>query len=147
MTNVTPDLTKAPHGALFLWLSGSNDPVVPLSAGGYSGSMKAFREATQGVWCLSWHPATDDFRFEALSSVLRNNLVAFEGRHKAVLMVFGHHPDDMVTFTDAQGLEFHSLPAHQAFDGLGVLWRKGWTPAYFPVSLESAERWAWLLQS
>jgi hypothetical protein len=108
--------------------------------------MKAFREATLGVWCLSWHPATDDLRFEMLSSVLRNNLVAFEGRHKAVLMIVGHQSDDVITFTDAQGQELHSVPAMQACEGIRALQRLGWPPAYFPVSIESAERWAWLVQ-
>jgi hypothetical protein len=108
--------------------------------------MKAFREATLGVWCLSWHPATDDLRFEMLSSVLRNNLVAFEGRHKAVLMIVGHQPDEVITFTDAQGQELHSLRASEACKGMRELQDWGWAPIYFPVSFESAERWSWLVQ-
>lgn len=108
--------------------------------------MNPFREAVVGVWCLSWHPATDDVRFETLSSVLRNNLVAFEGQHKAILMIVGHQPDDVLTFTDAHGQEHHGISAALACKGFCELRRRDWAPAYYPVSIESAERWAWLVQ-
>ncbi len=108
--------------------------------------MRPFREAVVGVWCLSWHPATDDVCFEPLSSVLRNNLVAFEGQHKAVLMIVGHQLSDILTLTDAQGDELHGQDAGQACEGFRELQRRGWAPTYYPVSIESAERWAWLVQ-
>lgn len=108
--------------------------------------MSPFREAIAGVWCLSWHPGTDDVRFEALSSVLRNNLVAFEGHHKAILMIVGHERTDMMTLADAQGQELHGLDADKACEGFREFKRRGWLPAYYPASIESAERWAWLVQ-
>jgi hypothetical protein len=108
--------------------------------------MNPFREAVVGVWCISWHPATDDVRFETLSSVLRNNLVAFEGRHKAILMIVGQHHGDKLTLTDEQGAEHHGVDADKVCEGFRELRRRGWAPAYYPVSIESAERWAWLIQ-
>lgn len=103
-----------------------------------------FRDACIGVWCLSWHPATDDVRLETLSAVLRNNRVAWPGHHKAVLAVFGHIEGDMLALHDADSDEHHGLTPEQACRAFRLQRRMGLAPAFFPVTIESAERWRWL---
>jgi hypothetical protein len=104
-----------------------------------------FRDACIGVWCLSWHPATDDVRLETLSAVLRNNRVAWPGQHKAVLAVFGHLGGDMLALQDLDGAEHHGLTPEQACRTFRLQRHLGITPAFFPVTIESAERWHWLM--
>ena len=107
--------------------------------------MATFRDASIGVWCLSWHPATDDVRFEALATVLRYNRLAPPGEHKAVLMLAGHHPGDVMALHESILDEHHGLDAEQACRSYRLHRALGLAPAYFPVCIESAERWQWMM--
>lgn len=107
--------------------------------------MSTFREASIGVWCLSWHPWSDDVRFERLTSVLANNRVALQGQQKAVLMVLGHQQQDMMALTDDRQAEHHGVLAHHACSTFQLCRELGMVPAYFPVSFDSEERWRWLM--
>jgi hypothetical protein len=104
-----------------------------------------FRDACIGVWCLSWHPATDDVRLETLSAVVRNNRVAWPGQHKAVLAVFGHLPGDVIALHEPDSDEHHGLTPAQACSVFRLHRRMGLAPAFYPVAIESAERWHWLM--
>lgn len=109
--------------------------------------MDTFRDALIGVWCLSWHPATDDVRLESLSAVLRNNRVAWPGQHKAVLAVLGHLPGDMLALHDQDSGEHHGLSPEQACGTFVLQRHMGMAPAFYPVAIESAERWRWLTEA
>lgn len=107
--------------------------------------MVTFRDAHIGVWCLSWHPATDDVRLETLSAVLRNNRAAWPGHHKAVLAIFGHQGGDMLALQDEDSDEHHGLSPEQACATFRLQRQIGLAPAFYPVTIESAERWHWLM--
>ncbi len=107
--------------------------------------MTTFRDASIGVWCLSWHPGTDDVRFEPLSVVIRNNLVALEGQHKGVLMLVGHHDRDMLTLTETAQGDLHGAEVGDVCQSFRIAREQGWTPAWYPVGIESAERWEWMM--
>jgi hypothetical protein len=110
------------------------------------GCMNTFRDASVGVWCLSWHPWSDDVCFEPLSSVLANNKVAFHGQQKAVLAVLGHHPQDMMALTDEAQSEHHGLSVEATCASFRDCLRLGLMPTSFPVSVDSQERWRWLVE-
>jgi len=109
-------------------------------------SMNTFRDASVGVWCLSWHPWSDDVCFEPLSSVLANNKVAFHGQQKAVLAVMGHHPHDMMALADEAQSEHHGMRVEAACASFRDCYSLGLMPTSFPLSVESAERWRWLVE-
>jgi hypothetical protein len=108
--------------------------------------MSTFRNASLGVWCLSWHPWSDDVCFERLDSVLANNRVARHGQQKAVLAVLGHQPGDMMVLTDDGQNEHHGLSAQDATRTFQVCRQQGLLPTYFPISLDCVERWRWLIE-
>lgn len=107
--------------------------------------MGTFRDASIGVWCISWHPASDDVRLEPLVAVLRNNRVAQAGQHKALLAVLGHEDGDMLGLCDVQGLEHHGMSPTQACAAYRDCWQGGLLPAFYPLCIESRERWHWML--
>lgn len=107
--------------------------------------MDTFRDASIGVWCISWHPPSGDLVLERLRSVLRNNLLASEGQHKAVLLLLGHVEGDMLGLRDASASEHHGMTADEACRTYADCWRHGLTPGFFPVCIESPERWRWML--
>ncbi len=108
--------------------------------------MRTFRDAVQGVWCISWHPDSDDLRFESLASVLANNRVAFPGQHKGVLWVFGHDLADMMALVDDGGADHHGMRVSQACSLYRTFRAQGLTPQWFPMAAESDERWRWLVE-
>ena len=108
--------------------------------------MTTFRDASVGVWCLSWHPWSDDVCFEPLRGVLANNKVAFHGHQKAVLATLGHHPQDMMALTDEAQSEHHGLTVEDACATFRDCMQLGLVPTSFPVSVDSLERWRWLVE-
>jgi len=104
-----------------------------------------FRDALVGVWCLSWHPGSDDVCLEPLDAVVRNNLVSDASRRKAVLAVLGHADDDRLTLEDPMTGDLQGLDARAWSEHMRLARKLGWTPTWFPVGLESAERWHWLV--
>ena len=111
----------------------------------YSQTMSTFRDACVGVWCISWHPWSDDVRFESLHTVLANNRVALQGQQKAVLRIFGHQPQDMMALTDDRQDEHHGMSVTQVCATFRACRQLGIIPRFFPVSVDSPERWRWLI--
>jgi len=108
--------------------------------------MSTFRNASIGVWCLSWHPWSDDVCFERLDTVLANNRVALHGQQKAVLALLGHQPGDMMALTDDGQSEHHGMAAQDATRTFQLCRQLGVVPTYFPISFDSVERWRWLIE-
>jgi hypothetical protein len=135
---------SALRGAFFLpWTAGSS--LAFLASRRYIGDMTTFRDASIGVWCLSWHPSTDDVCFEPLASVIRNNLVACDGQRKGVLMLLGHRDDDMLALIDPTHDDLHGVAPRPMCQSFRIARMMGWAPAWYPVGIESAERWEWMM--